>query len=127
MGLGGVQAMFRSETDTIACASNSQIVLVRSQVAAITGEAPANCRDIATSDSIQNRCRPEDNFRGNMFCSFRINQSAIVSILDIASVSLSFYIQSSEWNIPGKRERFPETLGNLHGRWSYIISPRIRA
>src|SRR6266496_1103693 len=117
IGLGGVQRTSKLATETIACVSNSQIVLVRSQVAAITGETPATWNHSATSDNIQSKCRPEDIFRGNMFCSFRINQSAIVSILDSGSVSLNFYIQSSEWNIPGKRETFPDDLGNLLGRW----------
>jgi len=53
MGLGGVQTTFKSETETVVWVSNSQIVLVRSQVAALTGDTPANWNNSATSGSTQ--------------------------------------------------------------------------
>jgi hypothetical protein len=37
---------------------------------------------------------------------------------------LIFCIQSSELNIPGKRERFPDYLGNLSGRWIWRFESR---
>jgi hypothetical protein len=35
--------------------------------------------------------------------------------LMLASVILNFYIQSSDWTVPGKRGKFPDYLGNFLG------------
>ena len=47
-----------------------------------------------------------------------LNKGALDKAAD--AVCLNFCIESSEWNTPGKRERFPDYLGNLLERDTII-------